>query len=140
MVKVVCTRYFFDQDIQFITDRLHPSVSFYYPSRTSDIESFLSSHSDVNIYFGPPPNESHLSRNLSSLLLVQIPWSGLDSCKLFDCHRLSIPVANSHSNSSCVAEFSLALALSLIKYIPFHHHSFVSHGLTHRPLSPEGFY
>ena len=140
MFKVVATRYFFDDDVKFLTENFDSDISFIYPSKTCCIDTFLSAQSDVNVFIGPPPARSHLIRNLSSLSLVQIPWSGLDSCDLSSCYELSIPVANSHSNSYPVAEFSLSLALSLLKHIPFHHSSLVSKGLSHRPSSPEGFY
>ncbi|WP_115016688.1 NAD(P)-dependent oxidoreductase [Synechococcus sp. UW140] len=140
-LKVVATKFFQELDQKYFSDSLcHLPVQFHFPSNEIPINDFLLMHSGVDVFLGPPPDEQHLIRNIRSLKLVQVPWSGLDACNLSGVSSLNIPFANSHSNAKCVAEFAFSLWTSLAKYIPFHHYDLVFNGKNHRPGDKDGHF
>ncbi len=59
-----------------------------------------------------------LLQSLPNLALVHIPFAGVDILDLSMIRERGIPLSNSHANAKAVAEFAVALFLSLVKNIP----------------------
>jgi phosphoglycerate dehydrogenase-like enzyme len=117
--KVLLTKKFFSQDIQYFRERLLPEVELIDPEAYDD--TTLCAHSkDVRVFLGGHFTEGML-KQATGLELIQIPWTGVDRLDFTLLRSTGAVVCNSHSNSGAVAEFSVALFLALLKKIAFHH-------------------
>jgi phosphoglycerate dehydrogenase-like enzyme len=137
-MRVVATRKFFQQDIDFFKQSL-PHVDFVFPDEASF--EFLLEQCDlgVDVFLGPPPAKEILRKALPRLKLIQIPWAGVENILFDDARTLKIPCSNSHSNSIVVAEMGISLLFELLKKIALHDRG-LRRGEWHRPDDVNGFY
>jgi len=137
-MRVVATRKFFQKDIDYFKISL-PGIDFIFPGEVTD--DFLLEQCDlgVDVFIGPPPSKEILIKALPRLKLIQIPWTGIESISFDDAKSLNIPCANSHSNSTVVAEMAISLVFEIFKKIALHDRD-LRKGLWHRPNDGDGFY
>lgn len=128
--KVLLTKPFFEKDINYIKSGLLPEVELITPENY-ELETLLSLSKDVEVFLGPNLLPT-LLENAKNLELIQIPWTGVDKLELSNLKGYDFVLCNSHSNSLAVAEHSVALALSLLKKIPYHHNE-LKNGIWNRP-------
>lgn len=117
--KVLLTKRFFNNDINYIRTALSPEVQLVIPENY-DLDTLISLSKDVEVFLGPNLSPALLAA-AEKLELIQIPWTGVDKLELSNLVGYNFLLCNSHSNSFAVAEHSVALALALLKNIPYHH-------------------
>lgn len=140
-LNVLLTKRFVNSDIDYLRSSVD-GLDFFQPcwSDESALFEYINSIGvGIDVVMGPPPPKNILVNLKKTLKYIQIPWAGVDSIQLSDCRELEIPVANSHGNSTSVAEMAVALLLSIAKLIPFHDAE-LRKGRWHRPNSSDGFY
>lgn len=140
-INVLLTRPFLQSDLDYLAEAVDGLV-FHSPSRFDEVSilHFVKSLTlSIDVAMGPPPSRAVLEELKDGLNYIQIPWSGVESINFSDCEELAIPVANSHGNSTSVAEMAVALLMSIGKAIPFHDRELRS-GNWHRPGSTFGFH
>lgn len=129
-MKVLLTKPFFKEDVDYIKAHINPEIEIIEP-RDYDLATLISYSKDVEVLLGPN-TEIELLRNSPLVKLIQIPWTGIDKINLENLKGFDITICNSHSNSRAVAEHSVALALALLKKIPYHHNQ-LKNGNWNRP-------
>lgn len=120
--KILLTRNFLDVDIKYIIDRLKMEAgdSFEITKPESyDEAGILNKIKDVEVLLGPFVTKNILQAT-GNIKLIQVPWTGMDTFDFDAVAETDVTVCNSHSNSSAVAEFGVALLLDLIKKISYH--------------------
>lgn len=117
-IKILPTRKFFEKDIAYIKAKLSPDCDFLIPDDYS-LAGLKKYAPGANVFFG-----GLISKELCSaapkLNFIQIPWTGVDNLNFKEIAEIGIPVCNSHSNASAVAEHAVALMLSAAKKISYH--------------------
>ena len=109
------------KDIEIITRiRGEPSE---YSSPSEDPEIIKEAHS-ADILMGPFVTEEMLAKAMPSaggkLKLVIVPWTGVDRVDFELINKYKVPIANSHANSTTIAEFALTLLLAASKELIHH--------------------
>ena len=130
-MKIVYT-YPTTNEIDFLKERLPEDIeiisrirgqSSEYASPSEDPEIVKEAQS-ADIIMGPYVTEEMLSKAIlgsgGNLKLVLIPWTGVDRVDFQLIRKYNVPVANSHANSSTIAEFALTLLLAASKKIIHH--------------------
>jgi len=128
--RVLLTKPFFEKDIKYIKSRLSNKAELIIPDNY-ELETLVFLSKNVDVFLGPNLSLSLLD-NAANLKLIQIPWTGVDKLELDNLKGYNISLCNSHSNSLAVAEHSVALALALLKKIPYHHNELIK-GNWNRP-------
>ncbi|MEM3267257.1 MAG: 2-hydroxyacid dehydrogenase [Conexivisphaerales archaeon] len=88
--------------------------------------SFIKEISEADVIIGDYtfaiPITEEFCKYMKNVKLIQQPSTGYDHIDVEACRKLGIPVANiGGANSISVAEHTIALALSLLKRIPYAH-------------------
>ncbi|MHA1124261.1 MAG: 2-hydroxyacid dehydrogenase [Candidatus Heimdallarchaeota archaeon] len=116
------------KDIEIIT-RIRGQTS-EYSSPSEDPEIIKEAHS-ADILMGPYVTEEMLAKAMpnagGNLKLVIIPWTGVDRVNFDLIRKYKVPIANSHANSSTIAEFALTLLLAATKDL-IHHDTLLRKG------------
>jgi len=116
--KVLLTKNFFNTDLRFLRENLDQDCMLVVPEKYDEIE-LIEKAGDINVFLGGYVSKD-LLKAAPKLELIQIPWTGVDKFNFDALKYTTAKVCNSHSNSTAVAEFSVALFLSLIKGIVVH--------------------
>ena len=117
-MNVLLTKAFHQADLEYLAERVHDSVKFIKPD-TFDVEGILDRIDDAEVLLGGMLDSRVLERG-QHLKLVQIPWTGVDNLDFDTLSRFSVPISNSHSNASIVAEHAVALMLGMAKKLAYH--------------------
>jgi len=121
-IKMLITRMLLPQDVNYIRSGLDKEVKGQYdlldPQDYSE-RNLVALIDDIDILLGPYVTKQMISK-AHRLKLIQIPWTGLDSFNFDEISEYEGVVCNSHSNSSAVAEFGVAILLDLLKKISYH--------------------
>lgn len=118
-VNILLTKNLHKRDIDYVKHGCS-DIRFYGPCLDIEDLRILIRNTEIHMVLGPPPDSDQLEILAGNLRFVQIPWSGVDNIDIEPCKAYDIQIANSRSNSNCVAEMAFSLALSLIKQIPLH--------------------
>lgn len=121
-IKIVTTRSLLPVDQQYIIDGLQKLVgdSFELIAPPSyDEDGICSIASDADVLLGPYVTKKILS-SATSLKLIQVPWTGMDTFDFSQMKGSAVPVCNSHSNASVVAEIGIGLIFDLAKKLSYH--------------------
>lgn len=117
--RILLTKPFFGKDLEYIKSGLSPEAEVIIPENF-ELETLINLAKDAEVFLGPNLSPELLA-NAKKLELIQIPWTGVDKLELSNLEGYDFVLCNSHSNSLAVAEHSVALALALLKKIPYHH-------------------
>ncbi len=117
-MKVLLTKSFFENDINYIKEGINSGIQLIIPTDYSE-ENLSVLVKEADVLVGGMITEKLLS-NRNQLKLIQIPWTGVDNLDYDLLAKYKIPVANSHSNSSVVAEHAVALMFDAAKKIAYH--------------------
>lgn len=121
-IKIVLTRSMLPGDIQYIKDGLDKEIAggydFVVPADFSE-EGIIRDAEDADILLGPFVTKS-IIENAEKLRLVQVPWTGMDTFNFEAMKGAQVPVCNTHSNATAVAELGASLTLDLIKKVSYH--------------------
>ncbi|MHA1440573.1 MAG: 2-hydroxyacid dehydrogenase [Candidatus Heimdallarchaeota archaeon] len=116
------------KDIEIIT-RIQGEPSEY--SSPSEDPEIIKEAQSADIIMGPYVTEEMLAKAMPSdggkLKLVIIPWTGVDSVDFELINKYKVPIANSHANSTTIAEFALTLLLAASKNL-IHHDTLLRKG------------
>lgn len=119
IIRVLLTRRFMPEDMEYLKTRLNPGVQLVMPeSFGADALGELAA-SGIDAMLGEPPGKEVLDR-AKGLRLIQVPWTGVERLDRRLLKEYSFAVCNSHSNARTVAEHALALLLAAAKWIPYH--------------------
>ncbi len=130
--QILVTKPFFEKDLHYIQSGLSSGATLIVPE-DFQLETLIPLAREADAFLGPNLDPELLA-NAPKLQLIQIPWTGVDKLPLSNLHGYSFVLCNSHSNSLAVAEHSVALALALLKKIPYHHQE-LARGNWNRPKS-----
>lgn len=138
-IRVLATKKFLEEDLSFLRSGFSSRVELIVPSTYSDSMIAELAAERVHVLLGERISKEILDR-ASDLLLIQIPWTGVDRLDFNLLRRYRIPVCNSHSNAGVVAEMAVGLMLAAVKKIPLHD-ARLRQGKWMRPQSqaPESF-
>lgn len=120
--KILITRRLLDTDKNYITDKLRALVGDCFDlaePKTWDEEGILEEVCDADALLGPFVTQRILER-AGQLKFIQVPWTGMDNFNFDAIRNCGVPVCNSHSNSTAVAEMAVGLLLDLMKKISYH--------------------
>jgi phosphoglycerate dehydrogenase-like enzyme len=121
-MKIVITRKLFETDIAYINKRLTDLVGGRFeliqPDSYSE-EDICKAAVNADILLGSFITKNIVRRS-KNLKLIQIPWTGMDTFDFDSVKDCNIPVCNTHSNASAVAEMGVVLTLDLIKKVSYH--------------------
>jgi len=117
-IKVLPTRKFFEKDIQYIKERLHPGCELLMPDSYAESD-LIKLAAQADIFLGPVISKA-LCKAAPKLQFIQVPWTGVDNLDFSLIAELGIKVCNSHSNAYAVAEHAIALMLDVAKKIAYH--------------------
>jgi D-3-phosphoglycerate dehydrogenase len=117
-MKVLLTKAFFSSDIEYIKQRLNPSIEIVTPSDFSE-DGIAQVAEDVDVLFGGFVSDKIL-KAASTLKFIQVPWTGIENVNLDLIRKYQIKLCNSHSNSKIVAEHAIALMFDAAKKIAYH--------------------
>jgi len=117
-MKVLCTKPFFDSDINYINERLDSGIELVFPSSYTQ-EDIVSASKDAEVLLGGLITEELLSE-AKNLKFIQIPWTGVDRLDFSLLLKYKPIVCNSHSNSFIVAEHAIALLFDASKKLSYH--------------------
>lgn len=129
-MKVLLLRSFFENDLQYIKNKLYKGIEIITPpSFDEDTLSLYAREADV--FLGATLTESLLI-NAKKLKFVQVPWTGVDNLNFELLNKFNITVCNSHSNAGVVAEHAIALMFDAAKKITYHD-KLLREGVWNRP-------
>lgn len=118
-IRVLATKKFIDDDIAMLRGGFSRRIELIIPPSFSD-EVIAEMASDrIHVLLGERISKEILSR-ASDLLLIQVPWTGVDRMNFELLRQYKIPVCNSHSNARIVAEMAMGLMFAITKKIPIH--------------------
>lgn len=117
-IKVLLTRKFFEQDIQYLKQHLNPDCKLIVPDSYLE-EDLLKMAKDTDVFLGPVISEK-LCLVAQNLKFIQIPWTGVDNLNFSEIEKIGVTVCNSHSNAYAVAEHAIALMMDVAKKIAYH--------------------
>ncbi len=117
-MKVLLTKPFFEQDLNYIQSRLQAGIEIIQPSQFNEAE-IIQLAGDADVLFGGLITENILNV-AKNLKLIQIPWTGVDNLNYELLNKFNLQIANSHSNSGIVAEHAIALMFDAAKKISSH--------------------
>jgi phosphoglycerate dehydrogenase-like enzyme len=117
-MKVLFTRKFFPEDINYIRERLVDNIEIIIPEDYN--ESTLMKYApEAEVFFG-----GYISRLLlnaaKKLAFIQIPWTGVDNLDFDLLREKNVTLCNSHSNALIVAEHAVAMMLDAAKRLSYH--------------------
>lgn len=117
-MNVLLTKKFHKNDLEYLAARVHESVRFLTPD-SYDVAGVVSAIKDAEVLFGGMLHPDVLA-NGQHLKLIQIPWTGVDNLDFELLSKHSMPICNSHSNASLVAEHAIAMILGISRKLPYH--------------------
>lgn len=117
-MKVLLTKSFFKADLDYIKSRLSSKCELIIPE-DFDEATILKYAPKADALLGAYFTEAILTV-ATSLKLIQIPWTGVNTLDFDLVDRFQVVVCNSHSNSYVVAEHAIALLLDAAKKITYH--------------------
>ena len=121
-INILLTRSMLEKDINYIKSGLDREIPGRYelviPSSFDD-GVLAEAAKTANVLLGPYISENIL-KNASELMLIQIPWTGLDTFNFSAVQSSDVLVCNTHSNSTAVAEMGISLLLDVLKKISYH--------------------
>lgn len=129
-MKVLLTKPFFEQDINYLKSRLVPQIEIIAPP-SYDEETLIEYAADADVFLGSTLTEN-LLRNAKKLSFVQVPWTGVDNLNFELIDKYNTVVCNSHSNAGIVAEHAIALMFDAAKKLTYHDKLF-REGIWNRP-------
>ncbi len=135
--KIVLTRSLVDNDKSYITNGLAKIVGDKFElvsPKSFDENGICEVVEDAEVLLGPYITENILNK-AKNLKLIQIPWTGMDTCDFSAAKGRNIPICNTHSNAGAVAELGVTLLLNLIKKISYHDRK-MRHGNWNRDKKP----
>ncbi len=118
-IRVLATRRFTPEDLQYIRSRVDPNVELMEPADFSADALAEAVQHGVKALLGEPPGKEVLDK-AHDLRLIQVPWTGVDRLDFQLLGQYPFAVCNSHSNARIVAEYACSLLLSAAKWIPYH--------------------
>jgi len=121
-MKVLLTKPFFQQDLNYIQERLNEEIELITPKDYSE-DSLAELAGNADAFLGGTITEK-LLQNATKLQLIQIPWTGVDKLNYELLKKFEVKVANSHSNSGVVAEHAISLMFDAAKRIAYHDRTF----------------
>lgn len=116
-LKVLLVTKLSGEQIAYIRERIEDKYEFIEPKKYSK-EELITLSKDADILLGDVIYREMLEGN--DIKFIQIPWAGVDKADLGLVKEYNIPIYNSHSNALPVAEYAVALLLSIAKKIPYH--------------------
>lgn len=134
-IKCIITRKFWEQDLEYLRDRVTPKIEFVIPQEYTTHSLIKAASRGADILLGDVPSAEVLAAT-TDLELLQIPWTGVDQINFNLLKQYNCVVCNSHGNAVSVAELGLALLLCCMKQIPSHHFA-MQHGNWRRPGSSD---
>jgi len=120
--KILMTRSLLPVDQEYITTGLKELVgdSFELIAPASyDETGILSAVDEADVLLGPYVTKAILEKG-RNLRLIQVPWTGMDTFDFSAMEGSKVPVCNSHSNASVVAELCVTLLADLLKKVSYH--------------------
>lgn len=119
-VKVFVGRHFFQKDLDYLKNGTDERVEFIIPQEydRQTIEGMVQG-AEIDVWLGETPPE-YVFDAVAKLGIIQIPWTGVDRINFDLLSRKNVTVCNSHGNALVVAEYVVALLMSLLKGIPLH--------------------
>lgn len=137
MVNILLTRSMLPQDINYIRNGLDYQIKGKYnliiPEDFAE-DTLCQYIKDVEIILGPYITRK-MVENGTSVKMMQVPWTGIDTVDRSALKNTNIILCNSHSNSHAVAELGIALTLDLLKKVTYHHNK-LSEGNWNRDNEP----
>lgn len=133
-IKILPTRKFFEKDIEYIKSKISSECEFLIPDNYS-VDALKKYATEANVFLGGLISKE-LCAAASKLKFIQVPWTGVDNLNFKEIAEIGIPVCNSHSNASAVAEHAISMMLAAGKKISFHDAE-MRKGNWNRPL-PDG--
>lgn len=121
-IRVLTTKAFTPGDIEYMRARLHQNVELVIPADFAPETLTRAVQDDIQALLGEGLSKSLLDA-APDLKLIQIPWTGVDRLDFELLRQYSVPVCNSHSNATVVAEYAVGLMLSITKGTPLHDRS-----------------
>lgn len=122
MKKILITRRLLLVDQDYITTGLKELVGNQFElisPETYDEKGILEFIEDADVLLGPYVTERMLKQG-KNIKLIQVPWTGMDTFDFSVMKGLDVPVCNSHSNASVVAELCVTLLADLLKKVSYH--------------------
>ena len=119
-VRVLMTKKFFDEDLDYIRAGLADGVELVAPPEytvEAIAEAVKAGH---DVLLGDLLAPEVLDNAAASVKVIQVPWTGVDRLDFQLLRRYSFTVCNSHSNATVVAEMGVALLMAVVKQVPFH--------------------
>lgn len=129
-MKVLLTKKFFQQDLDYIQERILEGIELIQPKDFSE-EALSESVEQVEILLGSFVSDQLLQK-AKNLKLIQVPWTGVDNLDYEILSRYEVPIANSHSNAGIVAEHAIALMYDAAKRLSYHDKA-LRKGIWNRP-------
>jgi phosphoglycerate dehydrogenase-like enzyme len=118
-LRVLATKNFCEDDVAHLRAGLNPAVELVMPPAFT-VDAVADAVQDkVHVLLGEMITKEILD-NGRHLRLIQIPWTGVDRLNFSVLRQYNLPVCNSHSNATIVAEMAVGLMLAIVKKIPFH--------------------
>ncbi len=121
-MKILLTRSMLPGDIQYIRDGLDREIpgryDFIVPEAFTE-EALCALSADADVLLGPFVTPKLLDA-AKGLKLIQVPWTGMDTFDFSAVRGRGVPVCNTHSNASAVAELGITLLLDLLKKVSYH--------------------
>jgi phosphoglycerate dehydrogenase-like enzyme len=134
-VKVLATKEFFKQDIEYLLAGLSSNIRLEFPVSFS-VEVIAEAATEAHVLLGDVVTKEILN-NAPCLKLIQVPWTGIERLDFDLIRQYPVIVCNSHSNASAVAEYAVALLLDVMKKIAFHDRN-IRYGRWFRPSREHG--
>lgn len=117
-MRVLFTKKFHQNDIEYLNERVDESVSFITPE-SFDVPGVVSAMKNADVLFGGMLHPE-VMENGKHLKLIQIPWTGVDNLNFELLSQYETPICNSHSNARVVAEHTVAMVLGVACKLPYH--------------------
>jgi phosphoglycerate dehydrogenase-like enzyme len=116
-LNVLVTKKMNKVDVDYIIKYLCPHHNVLIPINY-DEEYLLKNIENMNVILGDYVSERMLKKG--NIELIQVHQAGIEKLDLDIIKKYNVSLCNSHSNSLAVAEFAVALILSIAKKIPYH--------------------
>lgn len=121
-IKILITRSLLPVDQEYITKKLYDLVGDKFdlvsPKEYSE-EELCKEAVDADVLLGPFVTTKILDE-AQNLKLIQVPWTGVDTFNFEAVKKCRVPICNSHSNATVVAELGMGIILDLLKKISYH--------------------
>lgn len=116
-MNILLNKKLHDREVNYLRENLGQDYNLIIPNDFTE-EEIINNIGKADVLLGDNITKEMLDKG--NIKLIQIPFAGVER---LDCELLSkynIPVCNSHSNSLPVAEYAVALLLSIAKKLPYH--------------------